>query len=52
MSQRKYNLDLLTEIGMMGCRPANMPIEFNAKLENSGDKIPVDKEKYKCLRES
>ena len=49
VSQRKYTLDLLDEIGMMGCRLADMPIEFNVKLKNSGDKIPTDKEKYAHL---
>ena len=49
MSQRKYNHDLLVETGMMGCRPADTAIEFNAKLGNSGDRISVDKEKYYCL---
>ncbi|TYK27697.1 putative mitochondrial protein [Cucumis melo var. makuwa] len=39
VSQRKYTFDLLTEIGLLGCRPADTPIEFNAKLENSGDRL-------------
>ena len=34
VSQRKYTLDLLTETSMMGCRPVDTPIEFNAKLGN------------------
>ncbi|KAA0047701.1 putative mitochondrial protein [Cucumis melo var. makuwa] len=37
VSQRKYTLDLLTETSMLGCRPANTPIEFNYKLGNSDD---------------
>ncbi|KAA0051972.1 reverse transcriptase [Cucumis melo var. makuwa] len=37
VSQRKYTLDLLTETGMLGCRPANTPIELNCKLGNSDD---------------
>ena len=45
VSQRKYTLDLLDETGMLGCHPANTPIEFNAKLENSSDRVRVDKEK-------
>ncbi|KAL0545996.1 hypothetical protein IC582_015900 [Cucumis melo] len=49
MSQRKYTLDLLTEIGMLGCCPADTPIEFNCKLGNSDDQVPVDKEQYQCL---
>ncbi|TYK24437.1 reverse transcriptase [Cucumis melo var. makuwa] len=49
VSQRKYTLDLLTETGMLGCRPADTPIEFNCKLGNSDDQVPVDKEQYQCL---
>ncbi|KAA0055189.1 cysteine-rich RLK RECEPTOR-like protein kinase [Cucumis melo var. makuwa] len=49
MSQRKYTLDLLTETGMLGYRPADTPIEFNHKLGNSNDQVPVDKEQYQCL---
>ncbi|KAL0534355.1 hypothetical protein IC582_028645 [Cucumis melo] len=51
ISQRKYTLDLLTETCMMGCQPANTPIEFNIKLGNSVDKVPIDKEKYQHLVE-
>ena len=32
VSQRKYTLDLLAETGMLGCRPTDTSIEFNAKL--------------------
>ncbi|KAA0032959.1 Copia protein [Cucumis melo var. makuwa] len=49
VSQRKYTLDLLIETGMLGCRPADTPIEFNCKLGNSDDQVPVDKEQYQCL---
>ncbi|KAL0561519.1 hypothetical protein IC582_001949 [Cucumis melo] len=37
VSQRKYTLDLLTETDILGCRPADTPIEFNCKLGNSDD---------------
>ncbi|KAA0042053.1 Retrovirus-related Pol polyprotein from transposon TNT 1-94 [Cucumis melo var. makuwa] len=49
VSQRKYTLDLLTETGMLGCRPADTPIEFNCKLGNSDDQVPIDKEQYQRL---
>ncbi|TYK06529.1 putative mitochondrial protein [Cucumis melo var. makuwa] len=49
VSQRKYTLDLLTETGMLRCRPADTPIEFNYKLRNSYDQVPVDKDQYQCL---
>ena len=49
VSQRKCTLDLLTETGMLGCRPADTPIELNYKLRNFDDQIPVDKEQYQHL---
>ncbi|TYK14395.1 Cysteine-rich RLK (RECEPTOR-like protein kinase) 8 [Cucumis melo var. makuwa] len=49
VSQRKYTLELLTETGMLGCCPADTPIEFNCKLGNSDDQVPVDKEQYQRL---
>ncbi|KAA0038379.1 Retrovirus-related Pol polyprotein from transposon TNT 1-94 [Cucumis melo var. makuwa] len=48
VSQRNYTLDL-TEIGMLGCHPVDSPIEFNCKLGNSVDQVPVDKEQYQRL---
>ncbi|KAJ9561371.1 hypothetical protein OSB04_006531 [Centaurea solstitialis] len=49
VSQRKYVLDLLTETGMMGCRPANTPMEFNKKLGTKDDGAAVDRERYQRL---
>ncbi|TYK23965.1 reverse transcriptase [Cucumis melo var. makuwa] len=40
---------LKQRIGMLGCRPADTPIEFNCKLGNSDDQVSVDKEQYQCL---
>lgn len=48
LSQRKYTLDLLNDMGMMGCRAASTPIDQNNKVTaESGDS--VDKEKYQRL---
>ncbi|WVZ82885.1 hypothetical protein U9M48_030093 [Paspalum notatum var. saurae] len=48
LSQRKYVLDLLSETGMLGCRPAPTPIDPNHKLcATSGD--PMNKESYQRL---
>ncbi|TYK02020.1 reverse transcriptase [Cucumis melo var. makuwa] len=43
VSERKYTLDLLTETDMLGCRPADTSIEFNCKLGDSDDQVPIDK---------
>jgi hypothetical protein len=32
LSQRKYVLDLLTETGMLGCRPCSTPIDKNHQI--------------------
>ena len=32
LSQRKYTLDLLKEIGMLECKPAGTPMEVNVDL--------------------
>ena len=32
MSQRKYVLDLLEEIGMLDCKLVNTPMDLNVKL--------------------
>ncbi|KAA0042114.1 putative mitochondrial protein [Cucumis melo var. makuwa] len=34
---------------MLGCCPADTSIEFNCKLGNSNDQVPVDKEQYQRL---
>lgn len=48
LSQRKYNLGLLCDVGMLGCRAASTTIDQNHKLTaQSGDL--VDKEKYQRL---
>ena len=44
ISQRKYVLDLLTEIGMLGCKPSDTPIKARKMTES--DKKPVDRERY------
>jgi hypothetical protein len=48
LSQRKYILVLLTETGMVNCKPSPTPIEQNHRmLADSGD--PVDKHQYQRL---
>jgi Reverse transcriptase (RNA-dependent DNA polymerase) len=48
LSQRKYVLDLLTEIGMLGCRPAVAPIDQKFKLSAEVGE-PIDREMYQRL---
>ncbi len=50
ISQRKYILDLLDEIGMLGCKPAESPIEVNHKLQTE-IREAVDIERYQRLFE-
>jgi Reverse transcriptase (RNA-dependent DNA polymerase) len=37
LSQQKYVLDLLSDTGMLGCRPVNTPIDPNHKLSGGID---------------
>jgi hypothetical protein len=46
--QRKYTLDLLSDMGMMGCHAASTPIEQNHQVTTqSGEQ--VNKEDYRKL---
>ena len=39
--QRKYALDLLQDMGMLGCRPASSPMDLNLKLSAElGELLP------------
>lgn len=49
MSQCKYGMELLTETGMLACRPADTPIEMNHKLCQQDDQISSSKEQCKRL---
>ena len=49
LSQRKYVLDLLTETGMLGCKPVETPMEMNHKLGILPDQAPTDKGRYQRL---
>ncbi|KAK5840489.1 hypothetical protein PVK06_009390 [Gossypium arboreum] len=49
ISQRKYVLDLLLEVGLMGCKPAETPMEFNLKLGTDEDGKEIDRGRYQQL---
>ncbi|XP_022851795.1 uncharacterized protein LOC111373495 [Olea europaea var. sylvestris] len=48
-SQRKCTLDLLSEVGMLECKPADTPMMQNHKLGEYLDQIPMDKRRYQRL---
>jgi len=49
ISQRKYILDLLKEIGMLGCKATDNLVEVNVKLGECGESPLVDKGRYQQL---
>ncbi|XP_022876792.1 uncharacterized protein LOC111394998 [Olea europaea var. sylvestris] len=49
ISQRKYVLDFLSEIGMLACKPAATPIEMNHKLGIFPNQVPTDIGRYQRL---
>ena len=49
ISQRKYVLDLLKETSMIGCKPANTPMDPNTKLSTKLAQGPMNKGRYHRL---
>jgi transposase InsO family protein len=49
LSQRKYILDLLAEVGLLECKPVETPFIQNQRLRTDLDQTPVDREKYQRL---
>ena len=47
--QRKYILDLLAKVGLLECKPADIPIVQNHKLGEYVDQVPADKQRYQRL---
>ncbi|CAL9003388.1 unnamed protein product, partial [Prunus brigantina] len=46
---KKYVLDLLTDTGMLDCKPADTPIIQNHHLGEYPDQVPTNKERYQRL---
>lgn len=46
MSQRKYILDLLNEIGMSGCKPLDALMDPNQRLGEQIEGVPIDITQY------
>jgi hypothetical protein len=49
LSQRNYILDLLAEVGMLDCKPADTPMIQNHKLGIDPNQSPANKERYQRL---
>lgn len=49
LSQRKYVLDLLTEVGLLDCKPIDTPIVQKHKLGVYVDQVPTNKERCQRL---
>ena len=49
VSQRKYDLDLLKETGLLGCKLGDTPVDPNIRLSNQNSSAPVDKGRYQRL---
>ncbi|XP_065855377.1 uncharacterized mitochondrial protein AtMg00810-like [Euphorbia lathyris] len=49
LSQRKYTLDVLTEAGMLGCKPIDTPMEQNHHLATADGPSMPDPAQYRRL---
>ncbi|XP_019051411.1 PREDICTED: uncharacterized protein LOC109113931 [Nelumbo nucifera] len=49
LCQRKYALDIITETGLLGSKPAHFPITQNHKLALADGALLDDPERYRCL---
>ena len=49
ISQRKYILDLLTETGMIDCKPVDTPVMVNHELSKDSKEGPTDRGRYQRL---
>ncbi|XP_021773304.1 uncharacterized protein LOC110737266 [Chenopodium quinoa] len=49
LSQRKYSLDIISETGLMGSKPAHTPMEQNHKLARATGPLLTDPTAYKRL---
>jgi hypothetical protein len=49
LSQHKYIIDLLNEVGMLACKSSDTPAAENVKLSTLSNQIPANKEQYQRL---
>ena len=49
LSQRKYVLDILEEIGLLGSKLVETPMDPNVKLYEDQEELLSNPERYRCL---
>lgn len=49
LSQRKYVLDLLLEVGLLYCKPIDTPTVHDKKLGKCLDQVSINEERYRRL---
>lgn len=49
ISQRKYILNLLDETALLGCKPADTPMNSTMRLNRGEESTPIDKGRYQRL---
>lgn len=47
--QRKYTLDLLTDAGLLGCKPISIPMDSNTHIQHEGSSSLPDTKSYRRL---
>lgn len=46
VTQRNFTMDLLKEVGMLGCKLEDVPTDANFKLGLSNKENPIDRKIY------
>lgn len=49
LCQRKYTLDIVSEVGLLGAKPIGSPIEQNHKLGLANGELLADPQSYRRL---
>lgn len=49
LCQRKYALDIISEVGLLGAKPASTPLEQNHHLNLSNSELLADPDRYHRL---